>query len=181
MPTKKNKAAEDCIGREFTIFREFVAPRELVFEACTVARHLAQWWGPRGFTAPICEWDAKPGNKIYVVMRAPDGTRYPMGGEFREVVSPERLVTMTGALDEQGEFLFEILHTMTLVGHAGKTRLTMHSRVIRATPGAGRYIGGFEAGMTQSLERLGELLLKSTKTATKLERNINIWLVSALI
>ena len=181
MPTKKNKTVEDCVGREFTIMREFAAPRELVFEACTDARHLAQWWGPRGFTAPVCEWDAKPGNKIYVVMRAPDGTRYPMGGEFREVVPPERLVTVTGALDEQGEFLFEILHTMTLVEQAGKTRLTMHSRVIKATPGAGRYIGGFEAGMTQSLERLGELLLKSTKKTSKLERNINSWLVSALI
>ena len=181
MPAKKNKAGEDCLGREFTIIREFSALRELVFEACTDAKHLAQWWGPRGFTAPVCEWDAKPGNKIYVVMRAPDGTRYPMGGEFREVVPPERLVTMTGALDEQGEFLFEILHTMTLVELAGKTKLTMHSRVIKTTPGAGRYIGGFEAGMTQSLERLAELLLKSTKKTNKLERNINSWLVSALI
>ncbi|HSY16937.1 MAG TPA: SRPBCC domain-containing protein [Candidatus Acidoferrales bacterium] len=181
MPTKKNKAVEDCVGREFTIIREFAAPRELVFEACTDARHLAQWWGPRGFTAPVCEWDAKPGNKIYVVMRAPDGTRYPMGGEFREVVPPERLVTMTGALDEQGEFLFEILHTMTLVEQAGKTKLTMHSRVIKATPGADRYIGGFEAGMTQSLERLGELLSKTTKNANKLKKNLNAWLVSALM
>ena len=171
---------ENMDGHALVFTRTFAAPRELVFEACTDARHLAQWWGPRGFTAPVCEWDAKPGNKIYVVMCSPDGARYPMGGEFREVVPPERLVTMTGALDEQGEFLFEILHTMTLVEHAGKTKLTMHSRVIKTTPGAGRYIGGFEAGMTQSLERLGELLLKSTKK-TKLERNINIWLVSALI
>ena len=178
MPAKKNKAEEDGLGREFTIIREFAAPRELVFAACTDAKHLAQWWGPRGFTAPVCEWDAKPGNKIYVVMRAPDGTRYPMGGEFREVVPPERLVTVTGALDEQGKLMFEILHVMTLVEHAGKTKLTMQSRVTKVTPGAGRYIGGFEAGMTQSLERLGELLLKSAK---KTKLNINSWLVSALI
>ena len=114
MPTKKDKAAATVVGREFIITREFAAPRELVFEACTEARHLAQWWGPRGFTASVCEWDAKPGNKIYVVMRAPNGTRYPMGGEFREVVPPERLVTVTGALNEQGQLMFEILHTMTL-------------------------------------------------------------------
>jgi uncharacterized protein YndB with AHSA1/START domain len=157
MPAKKDKPVK-VVGREFVIIREFAAPRELVFQACTDARHLAQWWGPRGFTAPVCEWDARPGNKIYVVMRAPDGTRYPMGGEFREVVPPERLVTVTGALDEDGQLMFEILHVMTLAEHEGKTKLTMHSRVIKAKPGAERYIGGFEAGMTQSLERLGGIL-----------------------
>jgi len=70
---------------------------------------------------------------------------------------------------------------MTLVEQAGKTKLTMHSRVIKATPGADRYIGGFEAGMTQSLERLGELLSKTTKNANKLKKNLNAWLVSALM
>ena len=170
---KKSEVAEDCVGREFVITREFAAPRELVWQACTEARMLAQWWGPRGFTAPVCEWEAQPGNKIYVVMCAPNGTRYPMGGEFREVVPPERLVTVTGALDEQGEFLFEILHTMTFAEHGGMTKLTMHSRVISATPGAGRYIGGFEAGMTQSLERLGELLSKSSQKTGQPERSMN--------
>jgi uncharacterized protein YndB with AHSA1/START domain len=173
MTVKKNKLVEDCVGREFVITREFAAPQELVWQACTEARMLAQWWGPRGFTAPVCEWDAKPGNKIYVVMRAPDGTRYPMGGEFREVVPTERLVTVTGALDEQGEFRFEILHVMTLVEREGRTKLTMHSRVISATAGAGKYIGGFEAGMTQSLERLGELVVKPAIKAGRLERSIN--------
>ena len=66
-----------------------------------------------GFSNPVCEWDARPGGKIFVVMRGPDGTDYPMGGKVREVVVPEKLVTVTGALDEQGKFLFEFLHTMT--------------------------------------------------------------------
>jgi len=30
--------------------REIAAPRDLVFEAWTDPRHLAQWWGPNGFT-----------------------------------------------------------------------------------------------------------------------------------
>jgi len=159
----KTKAADDCLGREFVITREFSAPRELVFKACTDPNHLAQWWGPKGFSNPVCEWDARPGGKIYVVMRGPDGTDYPMGGEVREVVAPEKLVTVTGALDEQGKFLFEILHTMTLVERNGKTTLTMHSRVISATPNAGRYIGGFEMGMTLSLERLSEHLAQKAE------------------
>jgi uncharacterized protein YndB with AHSA1/START domain len=146
---------QKLVGKEFVITREFDAPRELVWLACTDAKHLAQWWGPRGFSAPVCEWDAEPGNKIYVVMRAPDGTRYPMGGEFLEVVPPEKLVTLTGALDDKGDLMFEFRHTLTLVEHDGKTKLTMRSRLMKViAPDAAKYIGGFEVGMTQSLERL---------------------------
>src|SRR5471030_3335358 len=86
------KVTEDFTGREFVITREFDAPRELVFKAWTDPKHLAQWWGPRGFTNPVCEWDVRPGGKIYDVMRAPNGVDYPMGGEFCEIVPPERLV-----------------------------------------------------------------------------------------
>jgi uncharacterized protein YndB with AHSA1/START domain len=150
----KNKAPEDYLGREFVITRECRAPRDLVFKAWTDPKHLAQWWGPRGFTNPVCEWDARPGKTIHVVMRAPNGVDYPMGGEFREVVAPERLVFTSGALDEKGKLLFEFLHTVTFGERSGTTTLTIRSRVIKTTADAGKYIGGFEPGMTQSLERL---------------------------
>ncbi|MGC3991968.1 MAG: SRPBCC family protein [Chthoniobacteraceae bacterium] len=156
-------AHEALLGREFTIIREFDAPRELVWKACTDAAHLAQWWGPKGFSNPICEWDPVPGGRIYVVMRGPNGEDYPMGGEFREIVAPEKLVTVTGAMGADGALLFEILHTMTLTEEQGKTKLTMFSRVISTTPGAERYIGGFEMGMTMTLERLGEHLGQKTE------------------
>lgn len=47
MGTKKEN--KNGVGKEFVITREFAAPRELVFEAWTDSRHLAQWWGPKGF------------------------------------------------------------------------------------------------------------------------------------
>ena len=156
--TTKTKVMGDCTGREFVITREFEAPRELVFKAWTDPKHLAQWWGPRGFTNPVCEWDVRPGGKIHDVMRAPNGTDFPMGGEFREIVAPERLVFTTGALDEKGKMLFEFLHTAAFVEQNCKTKLTLNSRVLKTTADANKYIGGFEAGMTQSLEKLDDLL-----------------------
>ena len=53
---------------------------------------MAQWWGPKGFTNPFCELDARPGGAIRIHMRAPDGVVFPMTGRFREVAEPERLV-----------------------------------------------------------------------------------------
>jgi uncharacterized protein YndB with AHSA1/START domain len=159
-PAKSAKPVKVPVGTEFIITREYAAPREMVWRACTEAKQLAQWWGPGGFSAPVCQWDAKPGNKIHVVMRAPNGTDYPMGGKFLEVVPPKKLVTTTGALDDQGNLMFEFHHVLTLEeSPGGKTRLTMRSRLINVfTPDAARYVGGFEAGMTQSLERLAGLV-----------------------
>jgi uncharacterized protein YndB with AHSA1/START domain len=153
---REDKATEDYTGREFIITREFDAPRKLVWQAWTDPKHLAQWWGPKGFTNPVCEWNAQPGKAIYVVMRAPNGAQHPMAGEFREVVEPERLVFTSGAMDEKGKLLFEFLHTVIFVERKGKTTLTVRSRVIKTTAEANKYIGGFEMGMTQSLDRLAD-------------------------
>jgi uncharacterized protein YndB with AHSA1/START domain len=157
----KTKPTEDFTGQEFVITREFDAPRELVFKAWTDPRQLMQWWGPKGFTNPVCEWVARPGQKIYVIMRGPNGVDYPMGGAFREVVAPERLVFTSGALDEKKNLLFEFLHTAAFTERNHKTTLTLNSRVINTTAGANKYIGGFETGMTLSLDRLAELVTQN--------------------
>jgi uncharacterized protein YndB with AHSA1/START domain len=149
---------KDYLGQEFVITREFAAPRELVFKAWTDPKQLAEWWGPRGFTNPVCEWDVRVGGKIYDVMRAPNGDDYPMGGVFREITPPERLVFACGALDKSGKLLFEFVHDATFTEKNGKTTLTLRSKVTMTTPEANRYIGGFTMGMTSSLERLSGLV-----------------------
>ena len=166
------KSEKDWTGHEFIITREFDAPRELVFQAWTDPKHLAQWWGPRSFTNPVCEWDVRPGGKIYDVMRAPNGADFPMGGEFREIVPPEKVVIMCGALDEKGKMLFEFLHTVTFAEVKGKTKMTLRSRVLKTTPDANKYIGGFEEGMGSSLEKLEELLAQAGEILT-LERTLD--------
>ena len=116
------------------------------------------WWGPKGFTNPVCELDARVGGEIRIHMRAPDGVVYPMKGVFEEIDEPERLVFISTALDEKGNSMFDILNTVNFVEQRGKTELTLQARVIRATAVAPQYLKGMEAGWTQSLERLGDHL-----------------------
>lgn len=130
------------------------ARRELVFKAWTRPEYVAQWWGPHGFTNPVCEWDAQPSGKILIHMRAPDGTVYPMTGEFREVVAPERLVFISTPLNSAGEAMFEILNTVTLVEKGDTTLVTVHARVLHATSEAAVHLRGMEQGWSQALERL---------------------------
>lgn len=140
---------------ELVLTRVFKAPRGPVFAAWTEPTQVAQWWGPNGFTNPVCELDVRPGGAIRIHMRGPDGTVYPMTGVYQEIVEPERLVFTSAALDESGKPLFEVLNTVAFVEHDGTTKLTVRARVVKSTAGAAPYLAGMEAGWTQSLERLG--------------------------
>src|SRR5207244_6057570 len=77
--------------REVTLTRMIDAPRALLWAAWTEPKHVAQWWGPHHFTNPVCEMDVRPGGKLMIHMKAPDGTVYPMPGTFTEVIKPQRL------------------------------------------------------------------------------------------
>ena len=149
--------------QELVLTRVFDAPRKLVFQAWTDAKCVAEWWGPHHFTSPVCEVDARPGGAIRIHMRAPDGTVYVMTGVFQEVVEPERLVFTSAALDDKGNALFEVLTTVTLTEHEGKTKQTMRARVIKSTPQSAPYIAGMEQGWVQSLERLTSYLESQAK------------------
>ncbi len=79
-----------------------------------------------------------------------------MEGKFEEVVAPERLVFLSRAMDKAGNQMFEVRNTISLAEQAGKTKLTMHARVVSMTASA----AGMEVGWTQSLERLEAFVTK---------------------
>ncbi len=54
--TEATKLGETA-DREITATRLLDAPRELEWEVWTNPKHLAQWWGPNGFTNTIHEID----------------------------------------------------------------------------------------------------------------------------
>lgn len=149
-------AAPGAAVREIEITRTFDAPRDLVFRAWTQAEHLARWWGPEGFTNPVCESDPRPGGALRIVMRGPDGTDYPMTGVFREVVPPERLVIDSTARDGTGRPALEAVTTVTFVERGGGTELTVRQRAVALVPEAGPMLAGMQAGMNQSLQRLDD-------------------------
>jgi uncharacterized protein YndB with AHSA1/START domain len=144
--------------REITITRIFDAPRALVFKAWTDAAQLAQWWGPKGFTNPVCEIDPRVGGAIRIHMRSPDGSIYPMKGEIREIVAPERLVFTNIAVDAAGHHIIEGLTTVTFADEGGKTKLTVQTRGSAITEQAVGYLKGMEMGWTQSIDKLQALL-----------------------
>jgi uncharacterized protein YndB with AHSA1/START domain len=66
-------------------------PRE-VFTAFEQPEHLAQWWGPAGFTNTfeVCEFT--PGGRWVFVMHGPNGIDYPNECRFRQIETDARVV-----------------------------------------------------------------------------------------
>ncbi|MGH7024704.1 MAG: SRPBCC family protein [Caulobacteraceae bacterium] len=135
--------------------RVLAAPRALVWHAWTDPAALARWWGPAGFSNPVCEFDARPGGAIRIEMMGPDGAIYPMDGRIEAIEPPARLVFTAGALGPDGKRLFDVRNTLELKEEGRATRLTLEARATAIhDPAAAGHLAGMEQGWTSSLERL---------------------------
>lgn len=108
---------KDRPDRELTTTRILDAPRERVFRAFSETEHLAQWWGPQGFTNTFQAFDLRAGAAWRYVMHGPNGADYQNESVFVEIVKPERIV-----LEHVSAPRFRL--TITLAAEAGKTRIT---------------------------------------------------------
>jgi uncharacterized protein YndB with AHSA1/START domain len=143
--------------REIRVTRNFGAPRQLVFDAFTKPDILRRWLlGPPGWTMPVCEIDLKPGGRYRYVWRKPGANDMGMGGTFREITPPERLV-VTEKFDEAW-YPGEALITTAFLEEGDITRVTItilyQSKEARDT--ARR--SGMDQGMAASYSRLDEQL-----------------------
>jgi len=77
--------------RELRISRTLNAPIDLVWEVWTKPEHIAQWWGPNGFTNTINTMDLVAGGQWHLVMHGPDGTDYVNRSTFKEVIEFKRI------------------------------------------------------------------------------------------
>ena len=95
---------EKTVGEveRMTITKVFDAPRELVWKAWTDPKYIMQWWGPKGFTAPVCEMDFRVGGKLLCCMKAPDGQEGWNAGEYHEIVPHEKIVFSMYFSDSKG-------------------------------------------------------------------------------
>ena len=92
MAAEKNKIAEKASDREIVSTRLFDAPREILWRAWTDPKHLAEWWGPRGFTNTFHEFELKPGGVWRFTMHGPNGKDFHNESVFTEIVKHEKIV-----------------------------------------------------------------------------------------
>jgi uncharacterized protein YndB with AHSA1/START domain len=154
MAAKESRRTQSQAERQILIERILDAPRELVWKAWTDPAHMAQWWGPTGFTTTIEQMDVRPGGVFKQVMHGPDGTDYPNTSVFIEVVKPERIVyTLEGGRAGDSAMRFEARWTFEALGE--KTRVTI-DMLFSTAADRDRVVKDYGAieGGHQTLERL---------------------------
>ena len=140
--TETNKPDVDVMDRQLVITRVFDAPRDLVWKAWTEPDRLALWWGPKGFKLIVAGLDLRPGGVFHYGMRTANGQE--MWGKFVyvEVVAPERIVLISSFSDAAGNITrhpmsaawpLEVMNTLTLTEHDGKTTLILRGGPHNAT------------------------------------------------
>jgi uncharacterized protein YndB with AHSA1/START domain len=160
---------------EFVFSRILTAPRELVWQCWTDAKHM-KWWGPKGVTISHARMDFRPGGIFHYCMRTPDG--HAMWGKWviREITPPERLVFVNSFSDEAGGLTrhpgaatwpLETLSTITFVQQGDQTLLTIRWLPLKATAEETRTFDEGHASMNQgwggSLEQLTAYLAEIQK------------------
>jgi uncharacterized protein YndB with AHSA1/START domain len=162
----KSNVAKNTKEQELVITRIFDAPRELVWKAWIDPERVKRWWGPKGFTAPVCKIDLRVGGKYLYCMRSPEGKDYWSTGVYREIVPLKRIVYTDSFADEKGnvvpasyygmsgEWPLELLVTVTFEEHEGKTKLTLQHVGIPA----GENSKLAQQGWNESFDKLAESL-----------------------
>jgi uncharacterized protein YndB with AHSA1/START domain len=158
-PTVAERAPADTSNREIVVTRVFDAPRALVFKAWTDPQHLAQWWGPNGFSITTYEMEFKPGGVWRFVMHGPDGRDYQNRKVFVEIVESERLVIrhVSGP---------QFKMTVTFADDDNKTKLTVRM-LFDSAAHRDRTVKEFGAieGLKQTLGRLAEHVTQMKESA----------------
>lgn len=155
MPAKNATATMTDEERSISATRLLDAPPDKVFEMFTDAKHLANWWGPRGFTITTDEFAFRPGGTWRFIMHGPDGRDYKNEIVFREIVRPQSIVYSHISTPP-----FEA--SVTFVPRNGKTEVTMKG--VWETPELRDRVAkqfGAVQGMQDTMDRLGEAVAQA--------------------
>ena len=151
-PMKKVNVATEG-DASILITRTVNAPSELVYDAHTKPELVKRWLlGPEGWTMPVCEIDLRVGGRYrFVWKKESTGHEMGMGGEYREIERPERLVA-TEKFDDPW-YEGEAISTLTLTEMDGVTQLrnvvTYGTREIRDNVLKSPMEEGLEAGYSR--------------------------------
>jgi uncharacterized protein YndB with AHSA1/START domain len=144
--------------REILTERVFDAPRERVFAAFTDPLLIPRWWGPRRMTTIVDRMDLRPGGSWRFVSHDCDGREQGFRGVYREIAPPLRLVQ---TFEWEGLPGHVIVETFSFEDLGARTRVRTTSLFHTTEERDGMLASGMQRGLTESHERLAELLVEA--------------------
>ncbi len=143
--------------RELIISRSFNAPRQLVWDAHTRPELVKRWlFGPDGWSLAVCDIDLRVGGKYRYVWKHAKGHEMGMGGVYREIRAPERIV-QTEKFDDPW-YPGEGVGTLVLTESSGVTTLTQTMLYESRDARDAVVRSPMESGLSQGYDRLDKVL-----------------------
>jgi len=167
---ERNNSMADEEKRELTFTRIFDAPRQLVFKAFSDPEQLRQWWGPQGWSMPVCMIDFRPGGDWSYCIRNPSGEKHWVRARYHKIVPTQEIAFSDVMVDSQGKViggLPEKHETVTFEDLGSQTRVTMHVRLDSLVDYEKLLAMGFLRGFNETLSNL-EHFLQSRREYTQL-------------
>jgi uncharacterized protein YndB with AHSA1/START domain len=169
---------------DFILHRVFAAPRPLLYRCFMDPHYLSRWYGPRGFSCPTCEVDAKTGGQFKLAVQSPDGMVFAMTGTFLDIAPDEKVVKEDDVSGHPG-FWFDLVDparkgqgprkigmttTLSFADHPAGSRLTVATRFDSIEMRDNFAMVGLKDGWSSSFEKLDDL----TNALKDDEHEINI-------
>jgi uncharacterized protein YndB with AHSA1/START domain len=140
-----------------TFTRGFDAPRRFVWDCHTKPDLVRRWLlGPEGWTMPVCRIDLRVGGEFRYEWRKDDGRTMGMGGVFRELDQPKKIVH-TEIFDEDWTG-GETVATTLFSENDGRTMMTMTVLYSSTEARDAALKTGMTRGMEAGYARLDEIL-----------------------
>lgn len=154
---------------DMVVTRTIEAPRDRVWRAWSDPDQVMKWWGPQGFTSPMCRMDFREGGATLVAMRSDQGWELVNSWTYRSIEPMDRIEFVQGFVDADGNPVSpaelglpptipsEVRHVVTFLAiDDGTTELTVHES---GYPDE-QIVEVSRAGMEQVLDKLAVMLAR---------------------
>jgi uncharacterized protein YndB with AHSA1/START domain len=146
---------------DFVATRTFAVPRAILFKAFSECQSLTHWWGPAGWTLPVCEMDFREGGTWFYCMRSPEGEDACGTTTYHEIVEPVRIVYSDAFADRDGNVtagMPKMQVTILFTEVDGRTQLESRTRFASAADLQTVAEMGMSEGLRETWDRLEEYL-----------------------
>jgi uncharacterized protein YndB with AHSA1/START domain len=144
---------------QILITREFDAPKHLVYKAWTTPELVKRWWSAKRGEVTVAEIDLRVGGTWRYVAVTTDGFEVAFHGEYREIVTNERIVSTEAYEGVPDADANATLNTLTLAEADGRTTLTVLVQAPSKEIRDAIIDSGMEAGMQDALDLLEEVAI----------------------
>ena len=166
---KNNLQFDFLVDKEkntLTVKREFLANRQLVWDAYTKAELLNQWFAPRPLTTKTKSMDFREGGHWVYAMVEPNGTEYWGRTDYLTIQPIDYYTALDAFCDNEGNINTDLPRADWKVTFTDKDANAVVETVVtyKSLADLETVIQmGMEEGMKSTLERLDDLLLTLNK------------------